>query len=75
MQTQYWVIGGEYDGTDFGRLLEGTSEVLGPFGHYHEATIAWRERALATRCKALMRYIIVSNVNWGTAAAAVPTAA
>ena len=63
MEMQYWVIGGEYDSVDFRRLIDGTSEVLGPFSYLREATHAWRERSDATRFKALMRYTIVSNVN------------
>jgi Domain of unknown function (DUF4170) len=63
METQYWVIGGEYDSADFRKLIDGTSEVLGPFSYFRDATLAWRERSDATRFKALMRYIIVSNVN------------
>jgi hypothetical protein len=66
METQYWVIGGEYDSVDFRRLIDGTSEVLGPFGYLREATLAWRERSDATRFKALMRYSIVTNVNGAT---------
>jgi hypothetical protein len=67
MQRQYWVIGGEYDSIDFKRLTTGTSEVLGPFGSHHEATLACRERSLATCYRALMRYVIASNAWWSRA--------
>lgn len=68
MDTLYWVIGGEYDNTDFRRVVAGTSEVLGPFSYQDEATLAWRERSRATSHRALVRYVIVSNSNSGTAA-------
>jgi len=63
MQAQYWVIGGEFDSIDFANLIDGTCDVAGPFGTYHDAEIAWRDLAFATRHKALTRYTIVSSVN------------
>jgi hypothetical protein len=62
MGTPIWVIGGEYDSADFRMVIDGTSEVLGPFSYLREATLVRRERSDATRFKPLMRYI-VSNMN------------
>jgi len=62
MHRQFWVIGADYDDTDFTRPVDGTTRVHGPFSSYQEATTVWREQAMESRFKALTRYTIVSNV-------------
>jgi hypothetical protein len=61
MGTPFWVIGWRIRQRDFRTLIDGTSEVLGPFSNPREATLVRRERsdAASRRCRAT----IVSNVN------------
>jgi Domain of unknown function (DUF4170) len=61
MQQQYWVIGADYSDMQFNEVVDGTSQVIGPFIEYREAASAWREQAMATRYKATTRFTIVVN--------------
>ena len=61
MPKQFWVIGGEYRDTDFHHLIDGTSQVYGPFQSYDDARTAWRERSVATRHQAMRRYTIAAS--------------
>lgn len=61
MQTQYWVIGGEYADHDFTRIVDGTQQVAGPFPDHAEATRVWREQSNASRYRALTRYTIAAT--------------
>jgi hypothetical protein len=60
MNTQYWVIGGEFRCLEF-RELDGSADALGPFKTYEEAERVWRDRAEATRGEARTRYTIVTT--------------
>ena len=61
MQPEFWVIGGEYLDFEFTRLVNGTAEVFGPFSDYRQAMDVWRERSMASRHQALMRFTIAAN--------------
>lgn len=61
MQQQYWVIGADYADLKFNEVIDGTSQVLGPYSDYREAATVWREQAMATRYKATTRFTIVVN--------------
>jgi hypothetical protein len=62
MTTQrYWVVGGEYSGTDFKTLKSGAPEVVGPFENRDEAKAAWRRLAEQTRSCATARYAIAAE--------------
>ena len=55
----YWVIGGEYTGTDFKTLVRRTKEErLGPFASLKKAREVWSSRAFATVDNAHIRYRI-----------------
>ena len=55
----YWVIGGEYTGTDFKTLVRGAKEEkLGPFATLKQARDTWSSRAFATVDNAHVRYRI-----------------
>jgi hypothetical protein len=55
----FWVIGGEFTGTDFKTLVRGaTEEKLGPFGTLKQAREAWSSKAFATVDNAHVRYRI-----------------
>jgi hypothetical protein len=41
MTTRYWVIGGEYEGPDFGALVPGTEKMAGPFECEKKARTEW----------------------------------
>jgi len=62
MPKQFWVIGGEYRDTEFQHLIDGTSQVHGPYASYDDAKSSWRERSAATRHQATTRFTIVSNM-------------
>ena len=44
----FYVVGGEYTGTDFKTILIGKDEEYGPFETYEQAKIKWSERAWLT---------------------------
>ena len=41
MTTRYWVIGGEYEGSDFRALIPGTEKMVGPFDCARRARTEW----------------------------------
>lgn len=41
----YYVIGGEYTGTDFKEFTDGKGEEYGPFKTYKEAEEVWRKHS------------------------------
>jgi hypothetical protein len=41
MSIRYWVVGGEYDGPDFGALIPGTEKMVGPFACERKARTEW----------------------------------
>jgi len=58
----YWVIGGEYQDTEFQTPAKDKSlEQLGPFGTYKEAHSAWASRAWATVDSCMFRYRIFKD--------------
>ena len=60
-KQQFWVIGADYRDMQFQQVVDGSSQVLGPYTDYREASQAWREQAMATRYKATTRFTIVVN--------------
>ena len=58
--SQYWVVGGEFTGTEFAEL-QGPAEALGPFANYEGAYREWERRSTETRPNAYMRYTIVGS--------------
>ena len=63
MNQQYWVIGGEYRDLDFAELIEGTSQVEGPFNSYEAAHRVWRDRTVASKSEACRRYTIACHAS------------
>ena len=61
MQQQFWVIGADYRDFNFRDVVDGSTQVLGPFGDHRQATSVWREQAMASRYKATTRFTIVVN--------------
>ena len=58
----FWVVGGEYTGTDFTTIAPGkTLERHGPFEAYQKAHDVWASRAWATVDDYLSRYRIVEG--------------
>lgn len=57
--TKYWVVGGEYQSTNFRELSDDAREErFGPFDTYEAARKKWAERAMATVDNATARYRI-----------------
>jgi hypothetical protein len=61
MLQQYWVIGADYRDMQFAEVIDGSTQVIGPFREYREAASVWREQAMATRYRATTRFTIVVN--------------
>ena len=59
MPERYWVIGGEYESTAFDKLLDGTEQILGPYGDPQDARKAWETIAVETRSICTARFTIV----------------
>lgn len=56
---RYWVLGGEYETTDFARIAGGRAEERhGPFGNFAAARAKWASLAIATIDNAHIRYRI-----------------
>lgn len=66
MSERYWVIGGEYESTAFDKLIDGTEQILGPYGDRDTAHRAWEHVAVETRSVCTARFTIVRE---GSAAA------
>jgi hypothetical protein len=58
---RFWVIGAEYTCLDFDQLIEGTEKIAGPFFHRSAAEAVWRRLSDGDRCRAQVRYAIVSE--------------
>ena len=43
INSNFWVIGGEFGSMNFHKLVEGSAQVQGPFKTRTEAEDAWRE--------------------------------
>jgi hypothetical protein len=63
MNTQFWVIGGEFKDTRFDCVTGSPATALGPFASYDEALGVWREVSVASRPQAHVRYTIASNTS------------
>ncbi len=57
----FWVIGGEFRSTDFDELMDGTAQLLGPFGSRSEAEEVWRDTSEQHRSQCTVRYTIVQE--------------
>jgi hypothetical protein len=58
----FWVVGGEFTGTDFKTITQGkTLEQHGPFESYKEAHDVWASRAWATVDECQSRFRIVEG--------------
>jgi hypothetical protein len=56
---RYWVVGGEYETTDFARIAGGKAEERhGPFASFAEARAKWAAQSMATVDNAHIRYRI-----------------
>ena len=58
---RFWVIGGEYTTLTFEEMVEGSEKVAGPFFHRSAAEAVWRRLSEADRCRAQVRYAIVTE--------------
>jgi len=59
MAQRYWVVGGEYTGTDFTTIRDGRPEERhGPFDALEAARAEWAARSMAQVDNALVRYRI-----------------
>jgi hypothetical protein len=61
MNTQYWVVGGEFGSLNFHSLIEGTQQVRGPFPTRAAAEQSWRGLSEEYRHKCNFRFTIVAN--------------
>lgn len=57
--VKYWIVGGEYEATDFEALKPGTEEVReGPFADYADAYRKWQELSWKSVDSCNVRYRI-----------------
>ncbi len=61
MNTQYWVIGGEFADTTFSRLTDTGAQVHGPFQSYETARRHWDDVSVAHRPQATVRFQITET--------------
>ena len=70
MNTQFWVIGGEFLSLNFHTLVHGTQQVSGPYPTRPDAEKAWRDLSETHRHKCNYRFTIVRDAARTEAAAA-----
>ncbi len=70
MNTQYWVVGGEFGSLNFHSLVEGTQQIRGPFPNRAAAEQAWKGISEEYRHKCNFRFTIVANAGRQEAVAA-----
>jgi hypothetical protein len=58
---RYWVIGGEYEGPDFGALIPGTGKMAGPFADERKARDEWIRLTFCAGVTATTRYGIAAE--------------
>jgi hypothetical protein len=58
---RYWVVGGEYSGTDFKTLKSGAPQVVGPFDDREAARAAWKRLSEDTRSCATAKFSITAE--------------
>ncbi len=64
--AHYWIIGGEYEATDFADLAPGGEEQrFGPFASYVEAKKAWARLSWTKVDNCHVRYFIVKRETAG----------
>jgi len=61
MTTRYWVIGGEYQDAQFGRLVPGTEKMSGPFADERKARTEWQRLSCCPEATATTRYSIAAE--------------
>jgi len=61
MTKRYWVIGGEYDGADFGVLVPGTEKMSGPYEDERKARTEWTRLTYCPEATATTRYSIAAE--------------
>jgi hypothetical protein len=59
--TRYWVVGGEYEGSDFRSLVPGSERVAGPFENERKARNEWIRLTYCPNVTATTRYSITSE--------------
>ena len=61
MNTQFWIVGGEYDDIAFTRIRPGTQTVQGPYSSYDDALARWKRITHDTKGNAHIRYAIAQE--------------
>lgn len=62
----YWIVGGEYQATDFAHMAPGSEEQrFGPFNSYLEAKRAWAQLSWTNVDNCHVRYFIVKQETAG----------
>lgn len=62
----YWIVGGEYQATDFAHMAPGSEEQrYGPFNSYVEANKAWAQLSWTNVDNCHVRYFIVKQETAG----------
>ncbi len=62
----YWIVGGEFEGTDFAHMAPGSEEHrYGPFNSYLEAKKAWAQLSWTNVDNCHVRYFIVKKETAG----------
>jgi len=60
-ELKYWVVGGEYESTDFQSVIKGREVASGPFFSRDEALRVWRQLSEVNRPCALTKYSIATQ--------------
>lgn len=61
MRRRYWVVGGDYEGPDFGALIPGSETMAGPFEDERKARNEWIRLTCRPKVSATTRYSIATE--------------
>ena len=58
MSQRFWVVGGDYEGDRFDRIVPGTERMVGPYGNREDAELEWRRMTFCDRNPSTRRFTI-----------------
>lgn len=59
--SRFWVVGGEYRSLEFDEIIDGSQQLIGPFGERAAAERSWRDVSEQNRSRCTVRFTIVKE--------------
>jgi hypothetical protein len=61
MTRRFWIVGGEYEGSEFRSLIPGSETMVGPFDDERKARNEWMRLTYCPKGNAATRYSIATE--------------